>query len=1213
MPTPPPSHLGSPQQLHEVAPRVHDSGFALVIVLPLMAFVVLLLVSMAVMVGLDVRKSAIEQDQIIAKQNALFGLQMALGNLQALTGPDQRATAPGDILKTISGGDAEHPHWIGVWDSDPGLTHLNGRINPTDSYYDSAARRDPNQNTGFLGWLVSGNMTELINADTPLPAEDSVVIFGDGFDMNDPLQVRNEVWVGRVAIPAGAYAWWVGDESLKARIAGAEDPPPGIPEATSKQASFIVHQRDAIEKMDGTTFPAIVDADKQAALDRLANPEHLGLVLGDTGETLKDVRRNAHALTTTASSLLTNTYTGGLMVDLSTLLRQEPIGPALAAAGIPAYSQGGANSFVKYPSPPAGFRIPPAPTWEQLQSYAGSAADPEGSGVDVRKHTATEHGLFPNITRFILEMTPYLEADPANGDMEAFFLAPKVVLVNPYNVPLRLGNSMYVHLFFEEFSSIIQSSTVRENKGLTLRFSWLKIDYKAKRPFPEQSFQPASLTLRSPLVSPDLNRFTDSNGIRYNGFAFRLPNTTLAPGQVMSFGIANDGESYNGQNLLEKGAFDKGATGVVLLTKDASGNLVRAPLDWSNVLDDRGEKIASGLVWTHPNRVSQQWLQWNQEDPKTGEMVQSGILPFKMAIGLSDEKNPVDPDNFYSLVEGFECSNLAAHAQFSRTASQIPDYNESRKGWEPLAPRVSDLYDRSVMGNPGGAKIMFDVALGGGFQYANNEYRGPTITPPEISAHGYNLTNRWLVGNSFRAPWHPFVASDDAIRAPNMLYGGISVYERVASKTSGDPVGDLSMQADGSAFWGTGISQGDGGTSRTIFFDVPPESTGILSLGQLQHMQMSQIGSTHAYSLGSGIADMKIGDTGRIFMDSGFQTPPADSFLPIDQNFLINNALWDGYFFSGLTGPVTQANLESWSHLPINALYRVLPDATAAEINNPASTAEGLQIEGGFNINSTSVEAWKAVLAGANGLAFDPQTGTIGPPLENPLSRSAHPSGGSGSSPDEFLNGFRQLTDAELDALASAIVSEIKQRGPFLSLADFVNRRLESGNTSKGLYGTLEAALHSTTLAGLNDTRITGAPGEPLDEFDESDIPTATVRPPDHLQAIFEGSRGEGISQWISQADILQRIAPVIRPRGDTFTIRSYGEAVKPATGERTAKVLCEAVVQRTYEYVDDDANTPQVSPYSFDTANQTYEPGPLNPANRNFGRRYKIISFRWL
>ena len=57
-------------------------------------------------------------------------------------------------------------------------------------------------------------------------------------------------------------------------------------------------------------------------------------------------------------------------------------------------------------------------------------------------------------------------------------------------------------------------------------------------------------------------------------------------------------------------------------------------------------------------------------------------------------------------------------------------------------------------------------------------------------------------------------------------------------------------------------------------------------------------------------------------------------------------------------------------------------------------------------------------------------------------------------------NGRRTLTDDEIEALAKAIVKEVRKRGPFLSLADFVNRRV---GTDKPLAkaGAIQSALDS--------------------------------------------------------------------------------------------------------------------------------------------------------
>ena len=69
--------------------------------------------------------------------------------------------------------------------------------------------------------------------------------------------------------------------------------------------------------------------------------------------------------------------------------------------------------------------------------------------------------------------------------------------------------------------------------------------------------------------------------------------------------------------------------------------------------------------------------------------------------------------------------------------------------------------------------------------------------------------------------------------------------------------------------------------------------------------------------------------------------------------------------------------------------------------------------------------------------------------------------------------------------------------------------------------------------------------------------------------------------------------------RGDTFIVRACGQALDH-DGKIEAKVYAEAVVQRVPDYLD-QANPPTAA---LDV---------LNEANRRFGRRFEIVSFRWL
>jgi hypothetical protein len=86
------------------------------------------------------------------------------------------------------------------------------------------------------------------------------------------------------------------------------------------------------------------------------------------------------------------------------------------------------------------------------------------------------------------------------------------------------------------------------------------------------------------------------------------------------------------------------------------------------------------------------------------------------------------------------------------------------------------------------------------------------------------------------------------------------------------------------------------------------------------------------------------------------------------------------------------------------------------------------------------------------------------------------------------------------------------------------------------------------------------------------------------------------------QGDVLQSIGSVLSARSDTFVIRTYGEVLNPldSTAAPRARAWCEAVVQRVPDYVD--------------TSNpSTTAPAALNATNQTFGRRFKVISLRWL
>jgi hypothetical protein len=319
--------------------------------------------------------------------------------------------------------------------------------------------------------------------------------------------------------------------------------------------------------------------------------------------------------------------------------------------------------------------------------------------------------------------------------------------------------------------------------------------------------------------------------------------------------------------------------------------------------------------------------------------------------------------------------------------------------------------------------------------------------------------------------------------------------------------------------------------------------------------------------------------------------------------------LFDRFFFSGLTPAVTPATEGSALVLP-NPLLRVTPRSvtgTPTTVDDlrtaPTARSSKFLLQGGaFNVNSTNVTAWAAVLrsvrfpaAAFNYLDADVATGTAAETIETTgqvqsgnaqffrFSQSAQEtykpepgmSAGTGAiSPPNthlFRQGMITLDTDKVTALAAQIVALVGARnapggpGPFRSLAEFLSPSPDTLDVAGGQISLLEKAIAD---AAIN----VDAAGNPI-EFS---------------------------SQFLTQGDIMTALAPVLFPRSDTFVIRTYGEAVNPTTAAPEGKAWCEAIVQRTPDYFDP-------------TQDATVVPPDLNLANQTYGRRFKVVSFRWL
>jgi len=328
-----------------------------------------------------------------------------------------------------------------------------------------------------------------------------------------------------------------------------------------------------------------------------------------------------------------------------------------------------------------------------------------------------------------------------------------------------------------------------------------------------------------------------------------------------------------------------------------------------------------------------------------------------------------------------------------------------------------------------------------------------------------------------------------------------------------------------------------------------------------------------------------------------------------DPSWMANTALWDSWFLCGIVNAGPNSAWEADNRSP-RQQFRELAENTALVRNkrllySPRKSIEAtldelfdgdsfkpsainklpgyLLVDGAFNVNSTSEQAWKAFLSSVRDQELIVSGGK---------QKFGHPFGTLGyaqdSSSTNDWSGLRDLSEPEIQKLAAAMVVEVKARGPFLSMADFVNRRPNSPDAAHKALGALQAAIDKS---GLNDRykdtgRTLGTADVPIldgkDTLNDEPVPVRAI-----------GSAG-----FLSQGALLSSLGSQITVRGDTFVIRTYGDA-RDASGKITAKAWCEAVVQRLPDYVD-PSNAPETS-------------DNLTTANSTFGRKFEIVSFRWL
>ncbi|MGF1448230.1 MAG: hypothetical protein ACFB20_02305 [Opitutales bacterium] len=339
------------------------------------------------------------------------------------------------------------------------------------------------------------------------------------------------------------------------------------------------------------------------------------------------------------------------------------------------------------------------------------------------------------------------------------------------------------------------------------------------------------------------------------------------------------------------------------------------------------------------------------------------------------------------------------------------------------------------------------------------------------------------------------------------------------------------------------------------------------SLGQLRHLRLN-LPSGPPQRFGRSQAHLRIetSDTWSVASPrfaSWHDRPEQERLL--DAQWLLNDRLWDSLYCFG------EVSADETGRWHAAATSRLVPVASPGA-NVPDNPAALLALQGPMNVNCTDADVWFSLLAsgrthgGGDAVSFG--RGLRSPVSPEPL----------------WAESLTLDLEDDLRPLAAALAEEVRARGPFVGLGDFVNRRLvqaSAPNADHGLHGVLEAALQRT--------QGDGPQAAPL----ERGLPW-------FLDAHVSTDDNTGLPGYARQQDLLEKLGPLLTTRGDTFTIHACAEVLNPLTGAVEARAHCRGVVQRVPAWID-AADAP------------THALGELLAVNRQVGRRYVVREFAWV
>ncbi len=1157
------------------------NGFALVIALSLMAFVLILVLSLTTLTQVEIQTSDKQVRLLNAQSNALLGMKVAIGQLQESLGQDQRVSARAEILDIQRGSSGRmlHPHWTGVWKQ------------PENISAGFPEGIDPRAKAELQTWLVSGNEGQL-NYEPSVALTDNSVKLASGFaaieELNSPELVPLQA--PYVLVEAGGYAYAVIDEGVKAKLNSVSTNfEPGSPPLLPLSNGSIAYDDFGLEPQADSK-----DWIRYNEMDTVFN-------LNEANLTAKSAHLSQSA-TLFHKGVLSDTLRGGLQLDLSSALRMNRA--TFKTDVIDKYLPHDEIYRPYHPTVRGG-----GPSWDVFRQYAQLGARNQADEYLITPTDLSQEqiGVYPILERFQLHTVIRVAAtqDPVQTDNYSFrpriYHLPSIVLWNPYNKTIVANEGLVVRWRRQnrtegDWRYLYAAGYYQDGdwNGLPIAggaVGEFPVFYEKWQGGDRERYIDFELTNESGgneiTIPPGESRiFTMQSNQEYSPSASQA--VTMRQGWG-TFGFYQDAEDEVIMDVASLGV-DPPSVFIDLRTpQDVDNN---SELDiWSNFIlrdrgstqyaeyrnlrwkfyDDNGDEQPSGLL-TGKDTVSEQSSHFfgdDQNGPSPVEVFSfdsSSSLNFR---GLPSTNQPAHEDGLDVSLIGYELGLKTINPEVSETYPQLRD-------------TASLLHRHNIRANSSNTVPGEKDASLGAYNFVNRQY--------------YFLT----------------VVENSEISVPGSQFGYQVANENFKIET---------WSTDQASF--LGFSDTPEGSDRLVLFRLPNADEEILSVGDFRHLDLRSAEPDELKLNGNGEWDSNnfgpsfvVGEAhANYHLQSNSYTD--NDFVP-DYQWITNRQLWDRFFVS--TVPSQQQPTFPLDNGKMVLAGSDLDAETLQDLTSFDKAASALLLDGAFNINSTSVRAWEAIFSQYFGRQAGDVSVTDGalfldiPEPQSAFNPTTAGSTANWSSQTDAWKGIRILSQTEIRSLAEAMVQEVKRRGPFLSLSEFVNRSIRSDAelavfTDRGselnsslpdlselaedprIFGALQAAIEKANLnSGFEDYVI-----EAIDELPLSDERLYGFR------AAGLGSYAEGIAGYLTQGKLLNRIGPSLRPRSDTFIIRAYGNARDALDDRIQAEVYCEAVLQRLPDYVDSidtpDARVSELASF----------------VNEQFGRRFEIVSFRWL